>query len=127
TGSKHRIELNNGTQILLDCGMFQGMGQGTDELNGHFGFNPANLNYLILSHAHIDHCGLIPRMIAECFTGDILCTSATMDLVPILLLDSAKIQEQDAEYTNRRRKERGQPQEKPQYTEADVIKALGQF
>src|SRR5690606_16014955 len=89
--------------------------------------NPAKIDYLILSHAHIDHCGLIPRMVAEGFTGDILCTPATMDLVRILLLDSAKIQEQDAEYTNRRRKERGQPLEKPLYTEDDVVKALGQF
>src|SRR5690606_2154076 len=127
TGSKHRIELNDGTQILLDCGMFQGMGYETDELNGHFGFNPANINYLILSHAHIDHCGLIPRMVAEGFTGDILCTPATMDLARILLLDSAKIQEQDAEYSNKRRKERGQALEKPLYTEDDVVKALGQF
>jgi len=127
TGSKHRIELNDGTQILLDCGMFQGMGPETDDLNGHFGFNPAKIDYLILSHAHIDHCGLIPRMVAEGFTGDILCTPATMDLVRILLLDSAKIQEQDAEYSNKRRKERGQALEKPLYTEDDVVKALGQF
>ena len=65
TGSKHLISLDNGTKILLDCGMFQGMGEETDQLNEHFGFNPANINYLILSHAHIDHSGLIPSLIAE--------------------------------------------------------------
>jgi len=65
TGSKHLIQLKDGTSILLDCGMFQGMGEQTDDLNDHFGFNPKKLNYMILSHAHIDHCGLIPRLVAQ--------------------------------------------------------------
>ncbi|MDB5010108.1 MAG: fold metallo-hydrolase, partial [Mucilaginibacter sp.] len=65
TGSKHLIQLNDGTSILLDCGMFQGMGEQTEDLNDHFGFNPKKLDYLILSHAHIDHCGLIPRLVAQ--------------------------------------------------------------
>lgn len=124
TGSKHRIQLNDGTEILLDCGMFQGMGQETDELNGHFGFNPANINYLILSHAHIDHCGLIPRMVAEGFKGDIYCTEPTMDLARILLMDSAKIQMQDAEDSNEYRQKKGLPLEKPLYTEEDVMETL---
>ncbi|HJP63121.1 MAG TPA: MBL fold metallo-hydrolase, partial [Mucilaginibacter sp.] len=75
TGSKHLIHLNDGTSILLDCGLFQGM-QNADDLNGHFGFNPAKVDYLILSHAHIDHCGLIPRLVAEGFNGPIFCTPA---------------------------------------------------
>ncbi len=125
TGSKHLITLNNGTQLLLDCGLFQGMGEETDELNGYFGFKPSRVNYLVLSHAHIDHCGLIPRLVSEGFEGTIFCTPATMDLARILLLDSAKIQEQDAEYNNRHR---GHGQEiKPLYTDEDVIKALGLF
>lgn len=127
TGSKHLITLNNGTQILLDCGMFQGMGDETDQLNEHFGFNPPEVNYLILSHAHIDHCGLIPRLVAQGFSGEIICTAATMDLTRILLMDSAKIQQQDAEYSNKRRIRKGLPLIKPLYTDDDAIRALDQF
>jgi metallo-beta-lactamase family protein len=127
TGSKHRIQLDDGTEILLDCGMFQGMGPETDELNGHFGFNPEKINYLILSHAHIDHCGLIPRLVAEGFNGEIFCTAPTMDLARILLMDSAKIQMQDVEDSNINREKRGLPLINPKYTEEDVITALGLF
>jgi len=126
TGSKHLITLNNNTQILLDCGMFQGMGPVTDKLNGYFGFEPSNITYLILSHAHIDHCGLLPRLVAEGFKGNIYATPATMDLTRILLMDSAKIQEQDAEFMNRKRKEHEEVEE-PLYTEEDVVKTLSQF
>jgi metallo-beta-lactamase family protein len=67
TGSKHLLHLNDGTRILMDCGMFQGMGEHTEDMNSHFGFNPTGVHYLVLSHAHIDHCGLIPRLVAEGF------------------------------------------------------------
>jgi len=127
TGSKHLIKLNNGTQILLDCGMFQGLGEETEELNGHFGFNPAKIDYLILSHAHIDHCGLIPRMVAEGFKGTIFSTAPTMDLARVLLNDSAGIQESDVAYINRRREKRGQAPIKPLYTEDDVMEAMRLF
>lgn len=127
TGSKHLIKLNNGTQILLDCGLFQGMGQVTDGLNEHFGFRPDKIDYLILSHAHIDHCGLIPRMVAEGFKGSIFCTAPTMDLARILLNDSAHIQEQDAEYSNLNRARRGLEEEKPLYTEQHVLEAMRLF
>lgn len=127
TGSKHLISLDNGTQILLDCGMFQGMGEETEDLNEHFGFNPAKVDYLILSHAHIDHSGLIPRLVAQGFIGPIFCTAPTMDLTRILLLDSAKIQEQDAEYSNKNRRRNGQELIKPLYTDEDAIKAISQF
>jgi len=126
TGSKHLITLNNNIQILLDCGMFQGMGPVTDKLNGYFGFEPSNITYLILSHAHIDHCGLLPKLVADGFKGNIYATPATMDLTRILLMDSAKIQEQDAEFMNRKRKEHEEVEE-PLYTEEDVIKTLSQF
>jgi metallo-beta-lactamase family protein len=126
TGSKHLISLANGTQILLDCGLFQGMGEATDELNGYFGFKPSDVTYLILSHAHIDHCGLLPRLVAEGFTGNIYSTPATMDLARILLMDSAKIQMQDAEYLNRHLRE-GEKEEKPLYTDDDVVKTLSRF
>ncbi|RYF98785.1 MAG: MBL fold metallo-hydrolase, partial [Chitinophagaceae bacterium] len=126
TGSKHLIKLNNGTQILLDCGLFQGMGHVTDKLNGYFGFDPKSITYLILSHAHIDHCGLLPRLVAEGFSGPIFATSATMDLARILLMDSAKIQSQDADYTNRRKKD-GEEDEQPLYKEEDVVQTISQF
>ncbi|UKT63895.1 MBL fold metallo-hydrolase RNA specificity domain-containing protein [Pedobacter mucosus] len=124
TGSKHLITLKNNIQILLDCGLFQGMGHVTNQLNGYFGFKPENVTYLVLSHAHIDHCGLLPRLVAEGFNGNIFCTSATMDLARILLVDSAKIQMQDSEYSNRHLRE-GEEKEQPLYTEDDVIKAIG--
>jgi len=127
TGSKHLLQLNNGTNILLDCGMFQGMGEHNGDMNEHFGFNPKKVDHLVLSHAHIDHCGLIPRLVAEGFNGPIYCTPPTMDLARILLLDSAKIQEQDTAYTNKHRAKKNLPPLENLYTEADVIKALGQF
>jgi metallo-beta-lactamase family protein len=126
TGSKHLITLNNGTQILLDCGLFQGMGDITDTLNESFGFNPVKVSYLVLSHAHIDHCGLLPRLVAEGFRGAIYCTPATKDLARILLLDSAKIQMQDAEYANKKIK-LVEDQEMPLYTDKDVHQTLSQF
>ena len=127
TGSKHLIKLDNGTQILLDCGMFQGMGESTDDLNEYFGFRPDKVDYLILSHAHIDHCGLIPRLVSEGFNRIIFCTAPTMDLASILLSDSALIQEQDAEYSNKNRRRNGLELLKPLYTENDVMEALRLF
>lgn len=127
TGSKHLITLKDNTKVLLDCGMFQGMGDETDELNDYFGFKPSEVNYLVLSHAHIDHCGLIPRLVAEGFKGDIICTPPTMDLCRILLMDSARIQMQDTEYVNKKRALRNLPPEKSLYTEEDVMESLRLF
>lgn len=127
TGSKHLLRLNDGTTVLLDCGMFQGLGEHTEDMNEHFGFNPKKVDHLILSHAHIDHCGLIPRLVSEGFEGNIFCTSATMDLARILLLDSAKIQMQDIEYSNKQRKKRGQPLLEALYTEEDAMAAMRLF
>lgn len=123
TGSKHLITLKNSTQILLDCGLFQGMGRVTDKLNDYFGFDAKKVTYLILSHAHIDHCGLLPKLVAEGFEGKIFCTSATMDLSRILMMDSAKIQMQDTEFSNRHLRE-GEEMEEPLYTDEDVTKTL---
>src|SRR6201995_5875494 len=127
TGSKHLIHLDDGTSILLDCGMFQGLGEQTENLNEHFGFNPKKVDYMILSHAHIDHCGLIPRLVAEGFDGPIFCTPATMDLARILMLDSAKIQMQDVEYSNKNRRQRGMPLLTPLYDEDMAMEAMSQF
>ncbi len=124
TGSKHLLQLNDGTRILLDCGMFQGMGEHTEDLNEHFGFNPEKVDHLILSHAHIDHCGLIPRLVTEGFKGQIFCTPPTFDLVKILLTDSARIQEQDTAYSNKHRIKKNLPLLTALYTEDDVTAAL---
>lgn len=123
TGSKHLITLKDGRKILLDCGMFQGLGRETDILNRDFGFDPQTVDVMILSHAHIDHSGLIPRLIAEGFKGKIFCTSGTRDLTRVLLEDSAEIQEDDIRYINKRRSAEGQIYLRPLYTKEDAAKA----
>lgn len=127
TGSKHLITLNNGRKVLLDCGLFQGMGQLTDNLNRSFGFDPASVNYLVLSHAHIDHTGLIPKLVKEGFTGKIFATPATRDLCAILLEDSAIIQRDDTKYINRKRIKRHLPLFEPMYTVENALQSLKQF
>lgn len=127
TGSKHLLTLNNGTKILFDCGMFQGMGKDTDALNGNFGFEPSEVKYLLLSHAHIDHCGLVPKLVRDGFNGKIFCTAATKDLAEILLYDSADIQRDDAKFINKKRSKQHLPPIEPLYTEADVNRTLPLF
>jgi len=127
TGSKHIITLNNGKKILLDCGMFQGLGAETEELNTHFGFKPSEIDVLLLSHAHIDHSGLIPKLVKEGFTGKIYCTPATKDLTEILLYDSAEIQTYETESINKKREVKGIALYEPLYTSEDVAKCLAQF
>jgi metallo-beta-lactamase family protein len=127
TGSKHLLTTNSGLKILLDCGMFQGMGAEGAELNRHFGFDPREIDYLILSHAHIDHSGLIPKLVREGFNGRILCTPATLDLCDLMLEDSGSIQESDVVFVNKRRRRNGQQEINPLYTADDAIKALQFF
>ncbi len=115
TGSKHLLTLNSGTKILLDCGLFQGLGKDTDVLNASFGFDASSVDYLILSHAHIDHSGLIPRLVKQGFAGKIFCTPATKDLTEILLEDSAQIQRDDTKFMNKRRAKQGLPPFEPLY------------
>src|SRR5687768_3356722 len=93
TGSKHLVTLKTGKKLLLDCGMFQGLGKQTDDLNRDWGFDPSSVDYLILSHAHIDHSGLIPKLVKDGFQGRVYCTPATRELATILLEDSAGIQQ----------------------------------
>jgi len=127
TGSKHLLTLENGKKILLDCGMFQGMGKDTDLLNRDFGFEPGEVDVMVLSHAHIDHTGLIPRLVKQGFTGKIFCTDATKELSVLLLLDSAQIQESDAKYHNKGSKAQGKPLIQPLYTIEDAKASFGQF
>ena len=127
TGSKHLLTLKNGKKILLDCGMFQGMGKETDSLNRDFGFNPAEVDVMVLSHAHIDHSGLIPKLIKDGFAGKIFCTPATRELTKILLEDSGEIQESDVKYSNKKRLAEGQPFLQPLYTIEDAKNSFGSF
>jgi metallo-beta-lactamase family protein len=127
TGSKHLLTLKNGRKILLDCGMFQGMGRETDALNRNWGFDPAEVDYMILSHAHIDHSGLIPKLAKDGFKGKIYCTPATRALTVILLEDSAEIQEDDIKYINKKRAASGQPYLRPLYTKEDVGAVVHRF
>ena len=124
TGSKHLVTLDNGETFLLDCGLFQGMGRDTDGLNADFGFDPTSVNYVILSHAHIDHSGLIPKLVKDGFRGNIYCTPATKALTEVLLEDSAMIQRDDAKYGNKRRAKQGLPPIDPLYDMDDVNLAI---
>lgn len=127
TGSKHLITMANGKKILLDCGMYQGLGKDTMPLNNDFGFNPAEVNYLVLSHAHVDHCGLIPKLVKDGFSGPIYTTAATKDLAEILLKDSAYIQANDVKFLNKRRALEGRPPLEPLYTIDHVVEAMKLF
>ncbi|HEV8080276.1 MAG TPA: MBL fold metallo-hydrolase [Chitinophagaceae bacterium] len=127
TGSKHLLTLTNGKKYLLDCGMFQGMGKETAALNSEFGFDAASVDHLILSHAHIDHCGLIPKLVKDGFKGKIFATDATKDLSTILMADSAGIQENDLKFVNKRRAAEGLPYLLPLYTTEDAEKAASMF
>jgi len=127
TGSKHLITLKDGRQVLLDCGLFQGMGPDTDNLNRNFGFNTASVTAMVLSHAHMDHSGLIPKLCKEGFAGKIFCTPATKDLTNVLLQDSAQIQEEDVRFTNKRRAAEGLPYLLPLYTIEDAKACISQL
>lgn len=120
TGSKHLVQLNQGETFLLDCGLFQGMGKETDKLNASFGFEATQVDYVILSHAHIDHSGLLPKLVKEGFKGKIYCTPATKALTEILLEDSAMIQRDDTKFGNKRRAKQGLPLIEPLYDLDDV-------
>jgi metallo-beta-lactamase family protein len=127
TGSKHLITLKSGIKILLDCGMFQGMGKETDAMNRNFGFNASEVDVMILSHAHIDHSGLIPKLVNEGFAGKIYSTPATKELAAILLEDSAEIQRSDTKFINKRRLKQGLPLYEPLYSVDDVTIAIRAF
>lgn len=124
TGSKHLLTLSNGKKYLLDCGLYQGMGKEIDELNHYFGFDPKEVGHLILSHAHIDHCGLIPKLIKDGYNGNVYATPATKDLATILMKDSAGIQENDLKFVNKTRARQGKPYISPLYVMADAERAV---
>lgn len=136
TGSAHLITLKSGYKILLDCGLFQGSGSDLWEKNSDWLFKPSEIDCLILSHAHIDHTGRVPKLVKDGFSGEIYSTHATRSLCSIMLLDSAKIQERDVQYHNARvakKKKRKRHANKkwkfrePLYTPEDVIPVIEKF
>lgn len=131
TGSAHLITLHSGYKILLDCGLYQGYAKDMENFNNQWMFEPAEIDTLILSHAHIDHAGRIPKLVADGFKGPIRSTHATRSLCAIMLMDSAKIQENDAEYFNERYERAIANDQKearqPLYTMADASKAMELF
>ena len=127
TGSKHLITTDLGKKILLDCGMFQGKGLETDGMNRDLMFDPSQIDHLILTHAHIDHSGLIPYMYKLGFRGSVICSSGTRDLCAIMLADSAFIQEHDTLIFNKRRIKKGLPLVTPIYTQADATACMSLF
>lgn len=126
TGSCHLIEFKGG-KILVDCGMRQGADKKGEYGEDRFPFNPAEISAVALTHAHIDHSGLLPLLVKQGFRGPITATEATAQLCTIMLPDSAHIQEQDAEWQNRKNQRAGRPLTEPLYTSADAANALKQF
>ncbi len=127
TGSKFLITTDSGKRLLLDCGMFQGKGLETDEMNRTLGFDPDTIDHIILTHAHIDHSGLIPYVYRFGFRGSIICTNATRDLCSLMLADSAYIQEHDTRTFNKRRAKKGLPLSTPLYTQQDAAECMKHF
>ncbi len=120
------IEVNQ-QRILLECGLYQGHRDESRERNCCFPFKPDEIDAVILSHAHIDHCGNLPNLCKQGFVGNIFCTFATRDLASIMLEDSARIQMADVEYVSKRRAKKGLPPIEPLYTPEDAELALRQF
>jgi len=123
TGSRHLLDVN-GYRILLDCGLFQGRRADTYQRNLNFPFDPRSIDSVIISHAHMDHIGDLPNLVKQGFSGDVNCTSATLDLANIMLTDSAKIQENDIRYVNKVRRRHNQPPMEPLYDSSDIPPTL---
>jgi metallo-beta-lactamase family protein len=121
TGSMHLLEVN-GSKVLLECGLYQGHRKESFERNRTFPFNPAELDAVILSHAHIDHSGNLPNLVLQGYHGPIYCTPATAHLAHIMLLDSGHIHEKQAETVSWRNAQRGLPAVDPLYTQEDAAK-----
>lgn len=129
TGSAHLITLWDGYRILLDCGLFQGNEDESDKMNRHWGFDPTLVDCVVLSHAHIDHCGRLPKLVKDGFKGNIYCTPATRSLALIMLLDSAKIQQADFEFEQKwaKKKDKKIQFHEALYETADVYETVAQM
>ncbi|PIE57911.1 MAG: MBL fold metallo-hydrolase [Desulfobulbus propionicus] len=128
TGSCHYLE-HDGTRILVDCGLYQGKKEMEEENRSDFGFDPASIDFLLLTHAHLDHCGRIPLLVKNGFKGSIVTTAATRELARLVMFDSARIQEEEARYRNYRKKKRNREDLtfQPLYTTVDALRCLDNF
>ena len=124
TGSQHLLEIN-GHRLLLDCGLYQGRRADTYTRNLTFAYDPRSVDAVILSHAHIDHCGNLPNLVKNGYSGPIYAVHATVDLATIMMADSGRIQESDAAFVNKKRLARGEEPIEPLYTEVDAQHAAG--
>jgi metallo-beta-lactamase family protein len=122
TGSSHLVETPT-ANVLLDAGLFQGKRDKFYEINTTFSYSPRTIDALILSHAHIDHCGNIPSLLKKGMRCKIYCTHATRDLCKLMLEDAGKIQEEDIKYVNKINKRLGLPPRQPLYTKNEAIRA----
>lgn len=128
TGSCHRIECA-GKQILIDCGLYQGRREIEEENAESFGFEPSEIDFLLLTHAHLDHCGRTPLLVKRGFTGEIVTTAASREIARLIMMDSARLQEEEARYQNRRARRRGKDMDviEPLYTTLDALNTLDYF
>jgi metallo-beta-lactamase family protein len=126
TGSCHRLAAG-GHEILIDCGLYQGRGEIGDGNRTPFGFEPGAIDVLVLTHAHLDHCGRIPLLVKQGFRGEIITTAATRELVRLVLLDAAHMHEEEAKHAGRRAHRRGVAPPEPLYTVADATWCFDRF
>ncbi len=126
TGSRHIFQYE-GKQVLLDCGMFQGKRRESYDKSRHFGFPADKVNAVVMSHAHLDHCGTLPRLLIEGYTGKIHSTPATMELIYYILSDSAYLQARDIEFVNKKHRRRGEPEHNALYTPEDIAPVMERF
>jgi len=126
TGSRHVVQ-SGGTRVLLDCGLFQGRRQEADRKNRTLGFEAKSVDAVLLSHAHIDHSGALPALAKQGFSGKVYLTRATGDLADVMLEDSARIQESDCAYVNKKERRRGKACRRPYYDADDVRAITGRF
>ena len=127
TGSCHLFEAA-GKKILIDCGLYQGSREIDEENAEPFGFDPASIDYLLLTHAHLDHCGRIPLLVKQGFTGEIITTAASCEIARVILLDSAHLQEDEARYKSKKASRHGHKNEiEPLYNKLDVLNCFGFF
>ena len=127
TGSMHLLELASGQKLLMDCGLYQGRRAEANHINRNLPYDASSIDAVLLSHAHIDHSGLLPKLWNAGFRGRIYATHATYDLCAIMLLDSAYIQEKDARYVNKRARKRGLEMVTPIYDTPDAEAVLDLF
>lgn len=128
TGSCYLVECA-GQRILVDCGLYQGSRALSEDNANDFGFDPASIDFLLLTHAHLDHCGRIPLLVQRGFSGEIITTAASRELARLVMMDAAGLQEEEARYRNRRMRRRGNGGEEavPLYTTLDALNAQDYF